>query len=802
MLDRSVLLCLLSVTVGVARGNNQFTDSIPDGYYLRKDLSDCSERFHQQKMYNVQCLIFGGTQVNVTEFPHMAVLGWPEEESENAKNGSVQWQCGGSLITERFVLTAAHCTADLNNIPPRLVRLGDVNLASSVDDEYGQEFEILRIVRHPRHRFTKRYFDLALIELDGVVSLTPGVCPACLWSNERHLPSELFEAVGFGETVFGGGSIPNLRKTVLRVTSHSQCAATYNRTRGLPEGIAPDQLCAAMQDTDTCRGDSGGPLQVTLRNFHSQHPFVVALTSFGRGCGLGSSGVYQQIGEHIAWIESVVNETMDHTRCTEKYARFRLGSTLVPECQLQNAYKSLVRLLWPEGANQSKVPCSGTLIDYNTVVTTASCTRNEDGLQPIEINIEYTDNRAQIVEIQVHPDYSEASGENDLALLRLDKYLNADKDIAPSCIPLPRSTEICTDRQTHDRIACWDKFAENIKLKLLNPVCRAARSTQFQASTVNLIWSDQDTGKPVCVGMIIKPDTVISSIRCMSLHGERPPVEVELIQQGTRVKIIQIFRHPGYREGSWNRDTALLVLAEEQHSGVPKCIIDLSNDRTSQTEVPVYGQYAGARSNGHLYLPVTGVCNGSMVDNFRELYGEKVSGSPQQYTCWDTNRQFVPGEVPLSRGAGLLDKTHRFIRGLVTGGTSFGSTNPLLSINLTSYADWITRFVLYRPPKEELVFRGGEDEFDLGSNCTLKNGTAGNCMPEYGCEREIRQHGSSKEITICGFEGTISYVCCPVGYQDFPPIPEFEIQMPTVVLPSLPYENMVIDLGDDLDHRN
>lgn len=171
LLHRVALFTTLAMAVC---GAELFTQTVPDDFYQRKDLSDCLERFHAPKLYDYQCLIFGGTQVNVTEFPHMAVLGWKVEElGEGADSGDdgagVRWQCGGSLITVKFVLTAAHCAADANNIPPRLVRLGDVNLASTKDDAYAQQFDILRIVRHPEHRFSRKYFDLALVELDGVV---------------------------------------------------------------------------------------------------------------------------------------------------------------------------------------------------------------------------------------------------------------------------------------------------------------------------------------------------------------------------------------------------------------------------------------------------------------------------------------------------------------------------------------------------------------------------------------------------------------------------------------------------------
>jgi len=53
-------------------------------------------------------LIIGGKRANPREFPHMAILGYNDEE------GRVIWQCGGTLISSRIVLTAAHCVATLD----------------------------------------------------------------------------------------------------------------------------------------------------------------------------------------------------------------------------------------------------------------------------------------------------------------------------------------------------------------------------------------------------------------------------------------------------------------------------------------------------------------------------------------------------------------------------------------------------------------------------------------------------------------------------------------------------------------
>lgn len=94
----------------------------------------------------------------------MGAIGWSQP------NGTVDWRCGGSLIWDNFVLTAAHCAIDYRNVPPDVVRLGDLNIFTEVGDEYAQQIRIAKFVRHPGHRFSSHYHDIALILLERNVT--------------------------------------------------------------------------------------------------------------------------------------------------------------------------------------------------------------------------------------------------------------------------------------------------------------------------------------------------------------------------------------------------------------------------------------------------------------------------------------------------------------------------------------------------------------------------------------------------------------------------------------------------------
>lgn len=125
--------------------------------------TDCHLRYFKLVRYPTS-IPAAGQPTRFREFAHMAALGW------TLPNGTILWQCGGSLIWENFVLTAAHCLIDKRNQPPDVVRLGDLDLFSAEDDTYAQQLSIVKILRHPEHTFGASYHDVALLKLERNVT--------------------------------------------------------------------------------------------------------------------------------------------------------------------------------------------------------------------------------------------------------------------------------------------------------------------------------------------------------------------------------------------------------------------------------------------------------------------------------------------------------------------------------------------------------------------------------------------------------------------------------------------------------
>uniref|UniRef100_A0A8W7P8A5 Peptidase S1 domain-containing protein n=1 Tax=Anopheles coluzzii TaxID=1518534 RepID=A0A8W7P8A5_ANOCL len=152
----------------------------------------CKVRFYKQAVAS-GAFPSGGSPAYLREFAHIAAIGWTNEDQ------SVRWLCGGSLIWENFILTAAHCAADDNNVPPDVARMGDINIYSDEDDEFAQQLKIVDIIRHPMHRFSSTYYDIALMKLERNVTVHDTVAPTCLWLDDEIRFPELL-AAGWGRT--------------------------------------------------------------------------------------------------------------------------------------------------------------------------------------------------------------------------------------------------------------------------------------------------------------------------------------------------------------------------------------------------------------------------------------------------------------------------------------------------------------------------------------------------------------------------------------------------------------------------
>jgi hypothetical protein len=158
--------------------NNKLSDALvccsrEDFYASRRlngegvlDFERCQQKYKSLRAIenlSFSKFVVNGEDVEPYEFSHMAAIGWL-----TWFDFSVKWNCGGSLITEKFVLSAAHCM-NFNGIRPNVVRLGDIDLNSSHDDQFVQQFGVQNVIVHPSYDYSDNKNDIALIQLLGTV---------------------------------------------------------------------------------------------------------------------------------------------------------------------------------------------------------------------------------------------------------------------------------------------------------------------------------------------------------------------------------------------------------------------------------------------------------------------------------------------------------------------------------------------------------------------------------------------------------------------------------------------------------
>ncbi|XP_017754933.1 PREDICTED: trypsin-1-like [Eufriesea mexicana] len=224
--------------------------------------------------------IIGGNNASINNYPYQVAI-----------HVSGKMQCGGSLISQTWVLTAAHCVYGMT---PNVVQ---VRVGSTYCSKDGTLINDIAQVIWPWQYSSSTYnYDVALIKLTKPIPITATTRPITLASPTTSVASGTNAIVlGWGLLSESGPMSPNLQALKVPIVDQNKCQKIFGT---IGWAVTENMLCAGelTSSKDTCAGDSGGPL--VYNNIQ------IGIVSWGYECAKPNyPGVYTRVSAVRDWIK-------------------------------------------------------------------------------------------------------------------------------------------------------------------------------------------------------------------------------------------------------------------------------------------------------------------------------------------------------------------------------------------------------------------------------------------------------------------------------------------------------------------
>ena len=280
--------------------------------------------------------VVGGVDGKALELPWQIYL--------EIEKGGTTYACGGTLVTDRWVVTAAHCINKFVKSPlfspvnadQLTVYSGGIDRSSNGEMSSNS---VIQVIAYPQYEQSFNTGDIALLQLSGPVELPAQAIR--LMDNVLQVDADLefghavrdnLVLSGWGRTSTDGTKSTNiLQKVMLDGVADDTCALAWGWS-----GFATSFICANAHNKGSCSGDSGGPLIWQDKNAISDNDRgyrLAGVVSFGNSkqCALNSlPDVYTEISSFHDWIIDEINKICVYTEPASSFTQDIFTAEMAP----------------------------------------------------------------------------------------------------------------------------------------------------------------------------------------------------------------------------------------------------------------------------------------------------------------------------------------------------------------------------------------------------------------------------------------------------------------------------------------